>query len=89
MYPKDLVYPEGEKGVEFQLEMIRAKRPVYHQPDVLNDVCDMEMTVAYSNNITLNIPVVASLEKGKEIHVFQKTKESNGMCTYACNMSHQ
>lgn len=70
MYPKDLVYPNGENtGVEVQLEMIRALR---YQENSSMDGCDMDMTEACPNNITVNVPVIPSVEKGKKIHIMQQ-----------------
>ena len=73
MYPKHLVYPC--EGVEVQLEMIRAQWPIYRERmTALNDsedngVCDMDMTEAFQGNITLNIPVMSSVERGRTVNV--------------------
>lgn len=72
MYPKHLVYPS--EGVEVQLEMIRAQRPIYRERMTLNDsedngVYDMDMTEAIQGNITLNIPVMSSVERGRTVNV--------------------
>ena len=55
MYPKHLVYPNGESdGVEIQLEMIRAKK-----------YCDMDMSEACPYNITVNVPLIRTVMKKK------------------------
>ena len=55
-YPKDQVYPAS--GGEFQLEQLRAVLPQYKVtlPIAEDDSCDMEMTVAYTANISTMIP---------------------------------
>ena len=80
MYPKDLVYPSG--GGEIQLEMIRAEWPVYKRKFIFtepedNGVCDMDMTEACFGNITLNIPVLSSVEKGMRVNVMQETGQGS------------
>ena len=73
MYPKHLVYPNGESDrLEIQLEMIRAKK---YQQD--SDSCDMDMTEACPYNITVNVPLIRTVERGNEVHLMkQKTSET-------------
>ncbi|XP_019850512.1 PREDICTED: formin-like protein 20 isoform X2 [Amphimedon queenslandica] len=75
MYPKHLVYPDGvDAKRDVCLEELRASRTRYcpsPSPD-----CDMDMTEAYCGNITVNVPVVASMEKGREVlHLMEHKPE--------------
>ena len=67
MYPKHLVYPDGEGGREVQLEQIRASLSQYRYTEPLakqeEPDCDMEMTVAYPVHITECVPLVKSSDK--------------------------
>ena len=79
MYPKDLVYPPG--GEEVQLEMIRARWkqycPMFELTEEENGSCDMEMTEAFPVNITLNVPLITSIERGRKVLVMkEKAKET-------------
>ena len=79
MYPKDLVYPPG--GEEVQLEMIRARwkkyRPIFELTEEENGSCDMEMTEAFPVNITLNVPLIPSIERGRKILVMKEKVKEN------------
>ena len=61
-YPRKLVYPP--EGGEYTLEMLRASLPQY-RPSFPNDCdteeVDMEMTMAYPINVTMNVPVIPDL----------------------------
>ena len=71
MYPKELVYPSS--GGELQLEMIRAQWSMYNNSSTEEDgICDMDMTEAFTGNITLNIPVQSSVDKGKIVNVLSE-----------------
>ena len=82
MYPKHLVYPNGEEEEGPCLEMIRAMMDRYRveEEDAHEDV--MEMTEACPNNITLNIPLVSSIDGGKPIHKMKVNY--NGVCVCVC-----
>ena len=82
MYPKTLVYPCGENDTtEFQLEMIRARQEKYQcqPPQEEDNTCDMDMTEACPVNITLNVPVVPSVEKGKKVLQLMQKSDLKGI----------
>ena len=77
MYPKHLIYPDGvDAKYDVCLQELRAMRTRYcpsPSPD-----CDMDMTEAYYGNITVNVPVVASMEKGGEVlHLMERKPEKS------------
>lgn len=85
MYPKTLVYPYGENdSTEFQLEMIRARQQKYQcqPPQQEDNTCDMDMTEACPVNITLNVPVIPSVEKGKKVLQLMEKTDIKGTIKY-------
>ena len=82
MYPKDLIYPDGEEAKkEFCPEELRATRPRYDlSPSRVSPDCDMDMTEAFYGNITMNVPVVASIDKGREVlHLLDRQTDGKGL----------
>ncbi len=73
MYPKDLVYPPN--GGELQFEMIRAQWSMYNTSIEENEICDMDITEAFTANITLNIPVKSSIKQGKVVNILSENRQ--------------
>ena len=78
-YPRKLVYPP--EGGEYTLEMLRASLPQY-RPSFPNDCdteeVDMEMTMAYPINVTMNVPVIPDLFGTKKtLGLGTKVKENS------------
>ena len=81
-YPRRLVYPQEEVGVELSLEQLRASLPQYRRaesPSLKEEEGDsMEMTVAYTSHITMHVPLSKMSATGRVKEEEEEEEEEEG-----------